>query len=91
MRLRFTLLSAMWSGSCIFCNHQCLIQLSFRKDIIKMPRDNRLVSLKQQYELILRQPHSVILQFDIQAGLAVFSLIEDDSAPTFLLNLNSAA
>ncbi len=57
-----------------------LIDLTFLKSITDMSRNRGLILFKKDRHLILRQPHSLILQFDIQLSLTVFGLIEDHFA-----------
>ena len=53
------------------------INFSLAKSVADVSCNCRLVLFKQDRHLILRQPHSLIFQFDIQLRLAVFGLIED--------------
>ena len=51
------------------------------KDIIYMKAHILFGRIEQLYHLRLRQPHAVVLHADVQTGLAVGCLINDNLAP----------
>ena len=67
----------MPSGMCKICTHLFSVQLTFIKNIIDVASYNSSVFLKQFCHLSLCQPHSLVLQSDINLCLSVLCLIND--------------
>lgn len=63
---------------CKFCTHLFSVQLTFIKNSIDVASYYSSVFLKKNGHLGLRQPHRLVLQTDINLGLSVLCLIDDN-------------
>jgi len=67
--------------SCPGFPDNCLfIQFAFLEDVADVLGNRAFIPLKQFHHLRLSQPDGFILKVDIQGGLPVFGLVENDGA-----------
>ncbi len=67
---------AVGSSCCKFCNNCDSLQLTFLKNVGDMTRNDRLVPPEQVDQLIKRQPNGLTVNANLNAGPAVFGLVD---------------